>query len=478
MKTIKIFFILIVYFSVLINISSQSDTIELKKFTAIDTFNLKNYVLPDLKYKSLGFGFDLNTNSNDANSDYNTGSTIEKDNFSSFNFKSHLSLNRYHYINSSKKQSSGRDQFNFNVGYNKVKAWDSIDSDIEWTLGPNFYSERSYKYFNSKNYFLELTSDLSGMFGGYTLLFDFPILLGEGYQIYSGNKNSYNLSFRPGIGIGKGRIEDVTDAWHTIRILKDLEREKLLTDVPDPGQILSIAKRISEIKNDRIFDSRMRRKENLKRLDEALFNTGLIRQRNIDYYKSLFDMWSYGIDFRRLSNRDISLNFAPLISVWNDDYIENKYNGLTSGFRAGLSYNSYNPLNMFWQFDFNATLDFNYIYDKQFLFNYNSAQKRGFLTPSINARLINFISSRAYFSTSFNGQFNYLIYQGSYKADTHSFRINFRNNFVYYLSPSTSLNVSLDFGWYFDKYDSDFDLYFKNNGFGQTFNIGFNHYFY
>ena len=477
MKKLRLLFVIVVFFTVLIKISSQTDTVELKKFKAIDTFKLKNYALPDLKYKSLGFGSTLNTNSNDSRSTYSSSSNIEDDNYTRFYFKSNLDLNRHSYTNSPNKQFSGWDYCNFNIDYTKLKEWDSTNTTKVWNLRPVFSSNRSYKHFNSKNYFLELTSDFFGMFGSYTTPFYLPFG-GELIQIYQGTKNSYSLGFSPGIGIGKGRIEDVTDAWHTIRILKELEREKLLTDIPGSDQILFIAQRISEIKNERIFDGRIRRKENLKSLDDALFSTGLISERNIEYYNSLFDMWSYGIDFRRFTNWDIALHFAPLISFWDSDYKENDDKSIGSGFKAGISYNSYKPINMFWQFDLYASLDLNYIYDKYYYFNFNHTDIRGYLTPSLNAKLTNFISSRAYFSTSVNGHYNVLVFDDSDYEDYYSYGFSFKNSFVYYVSPMTSLNADLNFFYSFSKSEYSGINFYQGDGFSHTFNIGFNHYFY
>jgi hypothetical protein len=188
-------------------------------------------------------------------------------------------------------------------------------------------------------------------------------------------------------------------------------------------------------------------------------------------------MWFYGINFRRLTNWDIALHFTPEISIWDNDYKEKNTNeGLRSGFNAGISYNNYKPVNMFWQFDINASVDFNYIYDDYFT-NNNSIDKKGYLSPYLGAKLTNFISTRAYFSTSLINQFNYLIYENSNKPISYSYYVSSKNNFVYYLSPATSLNVNLDFGYSLNKHDNDFYSNFQN-GFGHTFKIGFNHYFY
>ena len=289
---------------------------------------------------------------------------------------------------------------------------------------------------------------------------------------------SIRIGIKPGIGIGKGRVEDVTDSWHTIRILKDLERENLLTNIPDHQQIMTIAKRISEIKFDFPYDNRIRTKSNLKSLDETLFNSGLIKERNIDYFNSIQDMWFFGADFRRLTNWETGINLYPYYSYWNGDLEKDLNKGYSYGIISSLYFNNYKPVNMFWQFDYHIGLDFDYNkYNYELGQSYSSLVSNLDMAPNISADLKYFISTRAYFLTTLYSSIAYRVYSEYSDYNYFSFNIVSYNKLVYYISQKTNFSMNLNLNY--SKFENNGNSYnYHSSGFNHSFNFGLHHYIY
>ena len=167
-------------------------------------------------------------------------------------------------------------------------------------------------------------------------------------EIFKDWNSSLSIDLTPGFFYGLGRVEDVTDSWHTNRILKDLQRENLLTRIPDGKELLEISEKLSQSRYKRIYDHRIWRKENLKQMDAVLTEKGLIKEKSVDYFTSLSDMLDYGINNRRFANKRFALGLVPslsFIAFGKDQNIRDL------SVAAVARYDWYKPINMTWQFD-------------------------------------------------------------------------------------------------------------------------------
>ena len=117
---------------------------------------------------------------------------------------------------------------------------------------------------------------------------------------YSNNKNiiktssnitdrkttSYSISGFLPVKFGKGRIENVGDARQALFILESFEKQNLLLRELNAEDIIEFATLISQLKNKRFFDARLRKIGELKAIDEFLKTKNIISNPQIEYFTS------------------------------------------------------------------------------------------------------------------------------------------------------------------------------------------------
>ena len=121
--------------------------------------------------------------------------------------------------------------------------------------------------------------------------------------------------------IGKGRIDNISDARQAIYMLEAFKEKGILDHDPSALEFTALADEISRIKNRRYFDFRLRRIYELERLDSFLQSNNYIKDQNIRYFSTLNDMWVFGNNRTRFNGERIALAIYPGV-----DYIQTKGN--------------------------------------------------------------------------------------------------------------------------------------------------------
>jgi hypothetical protein len=96
------------------------------------------------------------------------------------------------------------------------------------------------------------------------------------------------------VSVGMGRMDPVEDARQAVYIFEELEKSGRLKTKPSDETILEFSKLISEMKNERFFDYRLKKMEELQRLDSFLLAKGITTQNDIVTFTTVNDMWDYG----------------------------------------------------------------------------------------------------------------------------------------------------------------------------------------
>ncbi|MGE5356960.1 MAG: hypothetical protein ACM3PT_12045 [Deltaproteobacteria bacterium] len=456
MKISIAFLTMLLFF--LSGLKAQDDSIELKHFPPIDTFRLERYALPDINHRALDMFFDFNSRSN-QNSFYSFFPQIRE----IFFVSPTLGLRNYSFKNNIKKQVECRDFLEFGYYFNKTEDLEVHKIITNSRFTTIFTIDRSYRYYDHKNRFFEIAPNSF-----------------VNFDIYNDWDISLNIDLDPGFFYGWGRIEDVTDVWHTNRILKDLQRENLLTRIPDGTELTEISERLSQSRYKRIFDHRIWRKDNLKLMDEVLTEKGLIKEKSVEYYTTLSDMLDYGVNNRRFANKRLAIGLVPKASF----YILDEDDGIRDiGISAVAKFDLFKPISMTWQFDLNAAIEFGYSSYKTTWINENRINYT-FIKPILNVGLKKYISSRSYASTDLNVNIDRKFGDKPYwNSDDTNFGILSTTKYQYYFSPKTGMSVDLilsyrsdDFGLFPIKF-----IYFDGNvlnfreGFGHSFSLTFTH---
>ncbi|MFN8253161.1 MAG: hypothetical protein U0V75_14930 [Ferruginibacter sp.] len=192
-------------------------------------------------------------------------------------------------------------------------AFSLSNSRANYVTGKRVVTDLSYsvsqslqnKYYREKRYFLiSYNGTLSQHF-------------------FKSNNDYYTKSNNIGstiiytMGIGKGRIENVTDAQMALYILNDLQKNALLTRGFTTDDAYELAKTITRVNNTRLFDSRRKRIYELKQLDSLFKNRGLVNERSIEYFTTVTDNWFYAMNPQRKNGTDRYASISPIIS--NDE---------------------------------------------------------------------------------------------------------------------------------------------------------------
>lgn len=186
-----------------------------------------------------------------------------------------------------------------------------------------------------------------------------------------------NLNLNATIGVGLGRMEDVTDARQAIYILEALKENKVLSNNIDAAKINEFAKVISTVKDKRFLDARLHKIDELTTVDKFLKDNNLLTSSDISYFTALNDMWEYGDLFERKYGHEMWIrNISGYQWLRNkryenqlgyvNDYYTTTYS-FTNKIAFGFEYSK--PIKLNWQHDFSSSLTVNFLQENR----YNSA---------------------------------------------------------------------------------------------------------
>lgn len=304
------------------------------------SYDLNSYKNPDYQRRSLDIDF------NSAGNFYSNNSTSSNN----LNGKVGFSFNR--------TRLSRKVQETLNIG-TSIRTdqirFDSIDNQKSRTydIGVNF--DQNAHYYIDEERFVEISPRAVA---GYRF-----VKAKKASTDYHNQKNNiFRSEFEVDFGIGKGRIENVTDARQAVYILKDLYDKGLLKKNPTTEEINDFAHQISIVKNKRHYDARE------KAIEELTFvNNYLIAQNYIDtidtaeYFFSLSDFWQNGDLEPRKAGHRFKFGLAPTF-IFSSDYTNYQDNYLPDrnqvdtkwGGTVYVDYTNEKPLSLKWQRSYNV----------------------------------------------------------------------------------------------------------------------------
>ena len=434
-------------------------------------FNLEQYKLPFLKRHILEFDLNL-SGSNYLNK-------IENED-----------EEQYRYLRNT--YSAGLiPRYYFFYNSEKLQLWHNLTLDI-----PNFYSNntestgyksKNHQLYPAINYNAELREYLSGKFfveqdpainiahRNYT--YEYTNLDQNGEISYSNMDESVTLNVSAGLRLlaGWGRIEPVEDARLAVYILADLKKAGYLAREPENQDIIRLAERISEVRNERFFDSRHKTIWEMQQIDSLLKTMGIIAEDNISYFNILRDNWDYASGPSRSSGFRISGGILPEIVYTDQDVSEetrytdpdttysNKYVNSERAFRGNIlgRVEYQKPLNLYWQLSLSNELRFSRNSIRNTLTQDDDSENEEvteYIEPGVQNR---FAFSIGYYPNTRTSLFMYttetLQYMNSKQEDlddlkTTGFSTSSGIELNYYISPQLRLRLDTYFEWTNNKY--------------------------
>jgi hypothetical protein len=453
------------------------------QLTAQTDFNLSDYINPDYQYRSLDFGLGLTGNNSINNSEYLDNYTNNRSNNS---FNGNLNTNYYSTKNSRFYQGSQYYRFNFSAygSNNKTKAGNSTLAESTSKANSQYLSigvNSSNRFYNSKKRFIETNLNFSGELGNSASkntsdTKTYPYL----YESQSGN---YLMSGSIPLLVGTGRIEEVQDARLAVYILDDLLKSGDLTRTPNKEEILAFSKFITQTKNQRFFDSRIRKIAEITAIDSFLTANGLKGQSDASYYTLINDNWNNSNGPVRATGRRFSIGVAPGFATEFDKstdysvdsasstefrYFKSKNTGQLDSWTldAIAQYVCEKPINLTWQRSTTASMGYSLYNSNSIYKTYNDDVQTGEMKETVNSPnfSVGIIHSYGYYPnsrTSILFGANAYLHQYWYDRETNDgLTVNSDEtdimsslflNCNYYFSPQLRFSVYINEAFQFNK---------------------------
>jgi hypothetical protein len=433
--------------------------ISVSSFAQFENFDLSKYKLPEIKRHQLDFRFNSNGDKLKQFAPVPELDTTIKRNQMNFHLYSWVNYQLY------KNTTSTQVSSNFEIGGSYQKTDNSgyqIYTDKETYQTEYADLTVDWKEFNKNNWFFNLSPYLSGSY------------MNDNSISQNRKRKSYRLNGSVGLGIGKGRIEQVQDFRQAVLIISELRKRSCLAkDISENG-MYEFADLISQLKNQRFFDARKRKEADLVALNSFLKEKGLIDKTDISYFTGLEDMWSYGGLQVRESGKQIQLLVTPNYYLYNyavdlNDATEEK---------VRLNYNlffvSKKPLSLKWQRDF--AFGVRHIFVKNIRNRNNSTlplPKSFNSIAYLNGKIGYYPNTRTYISCSGDLSLTNLSYSEIWKDGTNTFTASVSSYGYYYISERLRLEYSFSLS---KSIGEVFNEEVPNNKqFNSNYNIAFNY---
>ena len=411
-------------------------------YTQTDDYRLDSYLNPDYNRKELNFDFGASTQLSSNKSKSEVGG-IETSNYEAKrkSFNSDLNTGFYQIANSVKKQTTTN--LYLNILGNYLNDNNGIIKNKDFGLNINFH-QLGYYYVKDKK-FIEFSPNGNFYYNTSRRNNLEPwasSIIKEKY-----NNTNANLSFK--LGVGKGRIEQVEDAYLAMYILSDLKNNGSLKKVLSPDEVNMLAQQITSTKNKRRFDSRVKLIEEISTVDSFLIANGYTdSEKTVPFFTSLYDNWLYAGLFERATGSRFSVGVSPIYSwshnkeitipAYNDN---NRYYSETS-MSVYMSYRYEKPVNLYLQHSVYT--------DISGMWRKTRNENEGSIGPSVSGQYSfgYYPNTRTHILSSC-----FLNYYSMHNEDYDNYflRSGLRLDLYYYLSPQLRLSADSGLTYYSNK---------------------------
>ncbi len=310
---------------------------------AIKDYPLNNYIAPEIEYRSLDLGSNLQMLGLSDTTNQNRNSV-----------GANIDLHYYDYFNTVRSQSIS-DAFLY-TSYSGNRRKTDTSKSVQSSLNISFdYFTETRLYGQNGNFW--------GMHG-YTSYRYRPLSVKDDQS--DRRYRSHNLTVIPYLSFGKGRVQPIRSARQAMDILISLQKYNRLSINPGKEAIDSLARVANRIRYKRFFDRRFKRIYQLEELDKAIRNMELVDTLDMVYFANLSDIWDFIRRYNRGAGTRTEGGIIPMIVLNNSKTkdIDAGENVLHQNFRYGIygfvSFNRMKAVSYAWQSDIMVDLTFGY----------------------------------------------------------------------------------------------------------------------
>lgn len=440
-------------------------------YAQIENFKLSDYKLPNLERRTLETNFNFSGNNNYQKIEENFNDYEQKENRNNYN--GGFNINYNYYLNNLKIQRFSNLKLSLSSNINNHRT-DGISKTKNNSINPSINYQLINRMFFEKEKFIETDLNFDWLY--YNSNYYLKDLENNIVSIDENNKNM-DMTISIPIKAGIGRIEEVQDARQAVYIFQELSKIDRSSQEKTNGEIIKFAELISQIKNRRFFDSRLREIAEIETLDSFLVVNNYIKKSDAKYFTTLKDFWDYGNRAYRKSGSRYAGVVVPEYSYQHKKNTndltseENKSTLNVYGINLGVEINREKPIDLYWQ----NSISFHGYYgiSNRKYKDIDNKERTPKMDLGVSQTIGYYPNTRTDFV--FGYSLKYLqIFNKDDKEDI-TYADNLKNidadiylSINYYISPQfrLSFNTSLDYLWS----KEDYDIYYQGTIFTSTYN--------
>jgi hypothetical protein len=277
----------------------------------VSTFQLKDYKYRYQRYQGLNINGSFKENA--SKSQYNNGNA-----FGGING----TVNYFRVNSSDKYQRSLYIDGNIDFAYEPQNLNGTLSRSVKaLKLNPAIRITSNNRKFGKGLRFTEVNGQLT--FNNNSINTVKMVTAASGEQFSNYQEQDLISSAHLSIGVGRGRLEYVTDAAQAMFMLQDLQKKGCLTREPNENDILVLSRTLTQMRNFRFFDSRMKMIRQLERIDSSLQSLGLIHKVDVKYFSTINDNWFFARTDIRYSGQQWA---ARIYANYSNNYSGRSFN--------------------------------------------------------------------------------------------------------------------------------------------------------
>lgn len=310
--------------------------------TDFRSFRLDTFKLPDIHFSSLTVFGAIYGRHTDTD---RPGDGLEINDQSRFSPNIELSYNRY--VNSPRLQSLSFLNLDQSLDIRREEGVSGIRKTTYVNTGIS--ASISNRYYNGNRFF---------HLGGFASF-------NYGYQHQEFETNidkdkSYTIRLEPVIGVGKGRLEPVSDVAMALFILQDAADLGVDIAGVTTEEVYAFASLMAEVRNRRILDFRRMRIAELRDLYSHMLAKGWVLRDDPGFFTVLTDNWTYTDVFFRQAGKRWTYSLTPRYFLTKNFF--SPIDGERQEIGAGITidYQKHRPVNLYKDNRRSHTLSVNY----------------------------------------------------------------------------------------------------------------------
>ncbi len=181
-------------------------------------------------------------------------------------------------------------------------------------------------------------------------------------QPVSGKDNLGQYVATLNTGIGRGRLENITDMQNALWLNKAMEKANRLSGPLTPEQLNDLGRNITRGNNTRVLDARKRTQFILETVDAYLQQQNLVSNTDIKYFTNLNDILFFAFNSPRLSGTEKFIRLSPSVSgsrgnqELKEPFQQTKSNSDIYSAVLDIGFGTYKPANLVHQNNYGASL--------------------------------------------------------------------------------------------------------------------------